>query len=97
MPESIFDLNVRIESIHSFLPTTTPTRQPAIEWPFDSEFISSATSRAPSASMIEIGAAALRMKLYGLSCTIRMLCRAPKSTIFWNSSIVGVWPVGMLG
>ena len=93
----MFDLNVRIESIHSFLPTTTPTRQPAIEWPFDSEFISSATSFAPSASMIEIGCSALRMKLYGLSCTIRMLCLAPKSTIFWNSSIEGVCPVGMLG
>ena len=93
----MFDLKVRIESIHSFLPTTTPTRQPAIECAFDSEFISSATSRAPSASMIEIGCSALRMKLYGLSWTIRILCLAPKSMIRWNSSGVGVCPVGMLG
>ena len=42
------------------------------------------------ASRIEIGASALRMKLYGLSCTIRMLCFAPKSTICCSSSRVGV-------
>ena len=63
MPESMLLRKVITSLSHSALPTSTPTRHPAIECPFDSELSSSATSLAPSTAMIDSGPAELRMKL----------------------------------
>ena len=55
MPESTFDFTRNTQSMYSFLPTTMPCRQPAIEWLFDIELNSRQTSFAPSTCMIDKG------------------------------------------
>ena len=83
-------------SIRSFFPAIIPTRQPAMLWLLLSEFSSITTSFAPSTDKRLIGSL-LRIKLYGLSCTIRMLCSRPNCTSRSNSAFVGSVPVGICG
>lgn len=80
----------------SFEPPTIPILQPDILWALLRELSSRQQSIAPFAARMERGLS-LRMKLYGLSLTINMLCFNPKSTSLWYSSGVALPPVGILG
>ena len=75
---------------------TIPIRQPGMLKVLLMELSSMQISLAPG-TLKMLNGRSFRMKLYGLSWQITMLCLRPKATSFSNSSREPLAPVGMLG
>ncbi|CPU65756.1 Uncharacterised protein [Mycobacteroides abscessus] len=79
-------------------PTRNATRQPAMENDFVIEYSSTATSRAPSHSMIDGGSNPSNvMSAYARSCTSTTSLSRAQSTRRWRSSLVATVVVGLCG
>src|SRR5690554_2760979 len=96
IPESTLDFTFRIHCTNSALDASIAIRHPAMLCDLLMEFNSMQHFFAPGTERM-LSFLSFKIKLYGLSLQITMLCFSPKATNFSNNVLVALAPVGIFG